>query len=108
DNRAHGIHGDDYETSLMLNFAPETVKMEHAHDFASSTPKARQTFKHLAPQSPHAYAWIAGDINPDGVAGEANLATAEKGAAAAAHQAKGFVELLADVRAMKLDDWLTG
>ncbi|MEL6435670.1 MAG: creatininase family protein [Pseudomonadota bacterium] len=108
DNRAHGIHGDDYETSLMLHFAPHTVEMDQAQDFTSSTPRARQTFKHLAPQSPHAYAWIAGDINADGVAGEAHLATAEKGAATAAHQARAFVDLLADVRAMRLEDWLTG
>ncbi|MEO1703510.1 MAG: creatininase family protein [Pseudomonadota bacterium] len=108
DNCTHGIHGDDYETSLMLHFAPETVKMEHAQNFASSTPRARQSFKHLAPQSPHAYAWIAGDIHPEGVAGEAHLATAEKGAAVASHQTKRFVELIADVRAMQLEEWLTG
>lgn len=108
DNRAYGIHGDDYETSLMLHFAPETVKMDKAQDFTSSTPRAQQTFTHLAPQSPHAFAWIAGDINPEGVAGEAHLATAEKGAATARHQASAFVELLADVRAAKLKDWLTG
>ena len=34
--RAHGIHGGDAETSLMLAFKPETVKMGDARDFVSS------------------------------------------------------------------------
>lgn len=107
-DQTYGIHGDDYETSLMLHFAPDTVQMDKAQNFESAVPKARQTFKHLAHQSPHAFAWIAGDLNPQGVVGESHLATAEKGRAAAAHQAKGFVELLADMRAAKLNEWLTG
>ena len=107
-NRTYGIHGDDYETSLMLHFVPNTVKMEQARDFESAVPKARAAFTHLAHQSPHAFAWIAGDLNPEGVVGEAHLATAEKGRLAATHQAQGFVELLADMRKARLADWLTG
>ncbi len=33
--RAHGIHGGDAETSLMLAFRPETVRMGEARDFVS-------------------------------------------------------------------------
>ncbi|MEM0899199.1 MAG: creatininase family protein [Pseudomonadota bacterium] len=107
-DQTYGIHGDDYETSMMLHFAPDLVHMDRAQNFESATPRARDTFKHLAHQSPHAFAWIAGDLNPEGVVGESHLATAEKGRATAAHQANGFVELLQDMRQAKLDDWLTG
>lgn len=107
-DQTYGIHGDDYETSLMLHFAPQLVDMQKAQNFESATPKARAAFKHLAHQSPHAFAWIAGDLNPQGVVGESHLATAQKGKAAAAHQAAGFVELLDDMRKARLADWLTG
>ncbi|MEL6921636.1 MAG: creatininase family protein [Pseudomonadota bacterium] len=107
-DRAYGIHGDDYETSVMLHLSPDVVQMDKVQNFTSAVPKARETFRHLAHQSPHAFAWIAGDLNPQGVVGESHLATAEKGAACVTYQTKGFVELLQDVRAAKLDEWLTG
>lgn len=80
--------------------------MKKAKDFASATTRAAKTFKHLRPQSPHAFAWLATDLNPEGVVGDASAATAAKGAATAAHQAAGFVELLEDVRKAKLADWI--
>lgn len=101
-----GIHGGDVETSLMLHFRPDLVVMDEARDFTSATSHADAAFALLKPQGTHAFAWIASDINPAGVAGDASIATAEKGRATAAHQAAGFVELLKDVRALRLDDWL--
>lgn len=101
-----GIHGGDYETSLMLAFTPQSVDMAKAEDFTSATTRARKTFKHLAPQSPHGFAWLAGDLNSAGVVGNAAAATAEKGQQAAEHQTNGFIELLEDVRSAKLQDWL--
>ena len=71
------------------------------------TAKAASTFKHLKPQSPHAFAWLAKDLNPAGVTGNAKAATAEKGRLTAAHQTAGFVELLQDVRKAKLADWIS-
>lgn len=101
-----GIHGGDVETSLMLHFRPDLVKMEEARYFRSATSRADETLALLKPQGTHAFAWIASDINPAGVAGDASIATARKGRATAAHQAAGFVDLLRDVRAARLDDWL--
>lgn len=106
--RQFGIHGGDVETSLMLHFRPETVDMELAQDFPSRVVDARAEFGHLAHTGTHAFAWIAGDLHPDGVVGEAAQATAEKGAETARHQAEGFVELLNDVRTARIADWLTG
>ena len=101
-----GIHGGDYETSLMLAFKPEAVDMDQARDFISAPAKARQTFKHLAPQSPHGFAWLAGDLNPEGVVGDASAASLEKGQLTAAHQTQGLLELLQEVEAAKLDEWI--
>jgi creatinine amidohydrolase len=88
-----GIHGGDYETSLMLHFAPETVDMAAARDFASSAETTP-----LPPTGPIGYGWISTDLNPDGVAGEAHLATAAKGRATAVWQAARAVELLRSIR----------
>lgn len=106
DEKRFGIHGGDIETSLMLHFWPDLVDMKKAKNFASATTKATKSFKHLRPQSPHAFAWLAEDLNPHGVVGNASAATAARGAATAAHQAAGFVELLNDVRKAKLADWI--
>jgi creatinine amidohydrolase len=102
-----GIHGGDVETSLMLHFWSDLVVMEEARDFASATTRVDAAFSLLKPQGTHAFAWIASDINPVGVAGDASIATAEKGKATAAHQAAGFIDLLKDVRAARLRDWLS-
>lgn len=88
-----GIHGGDIETSLMLHFAPKTVDMAAARDFASSAETSA-----LSPIGPVGYGWIASDLNKAGVVGEANLATAAKGKTTAEWQVSGFLKMLADVR----------
>ncbi|MCV0394828.1 MAG: creatininase family protein [Rhizobiaceae bacterium] len=102
-----GIHGGEVETSLMLHFRPDLVDMSRAEHFRSATERADGRFEFFKPQGQHGFAWIASDINPAGVAGNAAAATAEKGAATARHQAEGFVRLLKEVREAKLDEWIS-
>ena len=92
-----GIHGGDYETSVLLYFRPETVDMSKAEDFASVAQRDEQAYKYLRPTGSHSYAWIASDINPAGVAGEASKATAEKGRISAEGSVEAFIELLREV-----------
>jgi creatinine amidohydrolase len=92
-----GIHGGDYETSVLLHFRPETVDMSKAEDFASVAQRDEQAYKYLRPTGSHSYAWIASDINPAGVAGEASKATAEKGRISAEGSVAAFIELLREV-----------
>jgi creatinine amidohydrolase len=103
---AYGIHGGDVETSLMLHFRPELVTMEKAENFVSAVTRAEADFELLRHTGAHAFAWIASDLNPSGTVGEASKASAEKGMATAEHQAAGFLRLMSDVRAARLDDWL--
>jgi creatinine amidohydrolase len=102
----HGIHGGDVETSLMLHFRPDLVDMAKAENFISAVAKAEQEFELLRHTGTHAFAWIASDLNPHGVVGNASAATAEKGRLTAEHQADGFIRLLKDVRKAKLAEWL--
>ncbi len=100
----HGIHGGDSETSLVLHFRPELVDMSVAEDFASVAERDEENYRHLRPIGPLSYAWIASDINPAGVAGEASRATAEKGRASAETAVATFIELLREVERRPLPE----
>jgi creatinine amidohydrolase len=100
--RRHGIHGGEVETSLMLHFRPDLVDVAKARDFPSIARETEKTLRRLGPTGAHSFAWIASDLNPDGVVGDASAASPEKGRAIAEHQARGFVELIQDVRAVPL------
>lgn len=102
----HGIHGGDVEASLMLHFRPDLVDMAKAENFVSNVARAEKEFELLRQTGTHAFAWIASDLNPHGVVGNAAIATAEKGRLTAEFQADGFVRLLKDIRKARLADWL--
>lgn len=100
----YGIHGGDVETSLMLKFRPDLVRMEKAQNFRSHAETMREQSHYLQPLPPHSLAWIAHDLNPNGVVGDASAATAEKGEAICRHQAKGFIEMLLDLKTYALEN----
>jgi creatinine amidohydrolase len=106
--RTHGIHGGDVETSLMLAFRPAAVRMDEARDFVSLAETMEKQFPILRVTQPIGFGWMANDLNPNGAVGEADKASAEKGAAAADHIAERFVQLLRDVVAFDLDQLATG
>ncbi|OHV20013.1 creatininase family protein [Rhizobium sp. RMa-01] len=99
EEKAIGIHGGDIETSVMLALHPGKVDMAKAADFPSRQSEFAGRFKHLRAYGPHAFGWKMADLNPQGAAGNAAAATAEKGEALIAHAVKGLVELLEDVDA---------
>ncbi|OWV87167.1 creatininase [Rhizobium sp. N122] len=99
EEKAIGIHGGDIETSVMLALHPGKVDMAKAADFPSRQSEFAGRFKHLRAYGPHAFGWKMSDLNPQGAAGNAAAATAEKGEALIAHAVKGLVELLEDVDA---------
>jgi creatinine amidohydrolase len=94
---AHGIHAGDVETSLMLHFRPDLVRMEKAQNFVSCAQAMETEFTYLRPTGMQAFGWIAPDLNPHGAVGNASIASAEKGKATATHQVDGFIALLRDV-----------
>jgi creatinine amidohydrolase len=94
----YGIHGGDMETSVMLHLRPDLVRMERAKDFRSAQAAFAKEFKHLRAHGVHQFGWKAQDLNPEGVVGNASLATAEKGKAVVELQAARFIELLQDVQ----------
>jgi creatinine amidohydrolase len=97
DEKAFGIHGGDIETSVMLALAPATVTMAAAHDFPSKQEIFTRDFKHLRAYGPHAFGWRMRDLNSEGAAGNAAIASAEKGERLIAHSILGLSELIDDV-----------
>jgi creatinine amidohydrolase len=100
--RAHGIHGGEAETSLMLAFRPKTVRMSEAQNFVSAAIGIEQEFRQLRVTQPIGFGWMASDLHPLGTAGDASKATAEKGEACAKNGAEVFLDLLRDVLAFDL------
>ena len=98
----HGIHAGDIETSLMLEFRPDLVRMADAKNFISSAIAMEKEFKKLSADGTHAFGWIAQDLNAEGAVGDASKATAAKGKKTAEHQVDGFIALLRDMTAFSL------
>lgn len=104
---AFGVHGGQIETSLMLYLRPELVRMELAEDFASLQEELVRDHSHLRAYGNVQFGWLAEDLNPAGVVGNAAAATAEIGQAIAHHQAEGFARLCRELHAFA-PPWFTG
>jgi creatinine amidohydrolase len=97
-----GIHAGDIETSLMLHFRPDLVRMDKAGTFWPASREIATEFDVLRATGFSAFGWIAQDLQPSGAAGDASIGTAEKGKATAQFQAERFVALLGDVKQFEL------
>jgi creatinine amidohydrolase len=97
EERKHGIHGGDIETSLMLAAMPDAVRMEKALQATPATVAMAREFKWLGAYRPAGFAWMTQDLNATGAVGDATQASAAKGDAALAHGAQAFVELMREM-----------
>jgi creatinine amidohydrolase len=97
EERRHGIHGGDIETSLMLAGRRDTVRMDQAEAAIPTTVAMAQEFHWLGAFRPAGFGWMTQDLHASGTVGDASRATPEKGEAALAHGAQGFVELLREI-----------
>jgi creatinine amidohydrolase len=97
EEKRHGIHGGDIETSLMLAAQADTVRMEKAPNAKPATVAMAREFKWLGASRPAGFAWLTQDLHPSGAVGDATPASAAKGEAALDAGAKAFVELLEEV-----------
>ena len=75
----YGLHGGMLETSMMLAAAPDLVRRSAAVDFVSSAQAWEKRFAALEGEGATGLGWMAQDLNPAGVTGNAAAATAELG-----------------------------
>jgi len=93
----HGIHGGAVETSIMLARYAEHVRLDAVADFRPASIAMEEDFRWLSTQRPAPFAWQIQDLHESGAAGDATLASAQKGEKLLDHGARAFCELLEDV-----------
>jgi creatinine amidohydrolase len=76
-----GVHAGEIETSMMLALRPQSVVMEQARDFESSSRQRASQYPILGNGSSAKLGWQMQDYNAQGAAGNAAAATADKGRA---------------------------
>jgi creatinine amidohydrolase len=98
-----GLHGGLVETSLMRVLRPDLVRMELARNFRSRDEDIAEASGMLSAEGAGiGIGWLAEDLNPAGVTGDAAAATSELGGRILDHLGTGLARLLEDVAAL---DW---
>ncbi len=102
EEKTHGVHAGDIETSLMLSFRPDLVRLEETAEFVSESVAIESDFNWLRVGRPTGFGWMSQDLSETGAMGDASAATALKGEAYADYGATAFVELLQDIEGFDL------
>lgn len=102
----HGIHAGAVETALMQHLAPQLVLAQHAADFGLGLAPRAQTAPTLASLPYASVGWMAQDFHASGPVGDATRATPGIGAMVLEQAARAVAELVTDIAAADLDQWL--
>ena len=104
DELARGLHGGEVETSLLMHLRPELVRRDQLANFVGRP--QQHADRAFGPEEAVGYGWLAQDLHPAGVSGNAAAADAARGAALFIHLASRLDALLDDVAATPLGDLL--
>lgn len=99
----HGLHGGALETALMRHLAPHKVRLAHLDHPISRGQAMAEEGQLLGPEGEAAFAWLAEDLHPEGVVGNAHLGSAELGARLTDHYASRIARILEETRTMRLE-----
>ena len=97
-----GIHAGEMETSMMLHLAPQTVRMEHARHFHSTSQDRAARYSLLGNGKSAKLAWAMQDYHPAGAVGNAAAATPENGRAVVRAAAAQLAVLLQELHQLPL------
>ena len=97
-----GIHGGEIETSMMLHLAPETVHMEHARHWRSTSQDRAERHAILGNGKSAKMGWAMEDYHSAGAVGNAAAASADKGQAVVQAAGAALAQLLAELHALPL------
>jgi creatinine amidohydrolase len=92
-----GVNAGDVETSMMRALRPERVRMDAAQNFRSSSQDRAERFEILGNGRSAKLGWQMQDYNPHGAAGNARLATVEKGQALREAAGRALAQLLVEM-----------
>ena len=99
----HGLHGGAVETAIMMYLRPDLVHTSRAIRAHSLGEDMEETLHRVGPEGSASFSWLAGDLNPDGVVGDATLADSDLGERLVAHYGSVLAEIIEDTRAFPLD-----
>ncbi len=97
-----GVHAGEIETSIMLSLRPQDVLMQQARDFKSSSQQRAARYPILGNGSSAKLGWQMQDYNPEGAAGNAAAASADKGHAVVAAAGRQLALLLQELSRLPL------
>lgn len=100
----HGLHGGALETALMLHLRPDLVRTEAIGAARSLGADLEGALRRAAPGNDAAsIAWLAGDLHPSGVTGDASLADAALGQTLLDGYAEALADVIRDAREFPLE-----
>jgi creatinine amidohydrolase len=102
DELAHGIHGGEVETSLMLHLCPQAVRRDALTAFDGLPARWAADGRALGVEKPLGVGWMAQDLHPQGVCGRADRADAKRGAALLEHWVGMLGRVVAELAATPL------
>ena len=92
----------DLETAAMLHLRPDLVDMTKAANFVPRSRSVAETNQVLRLVGMVGAGWMASDLNPEGVAGDAAAADAATGKAIIDHAVARYAIMLDEVAAMSI------
>ena len=99
----YGLHGGAVETAMMRHLRPDLVRLDAVRRFPSLDEELSGTLQQVSAEGGASFAWLAGDLNRQGVAGDATLGTARLGADLVAHYGQVLADVMQDARRFPLD-----
>lgn len=98
----YGIHAGAMETAVMQHLHPEQVRNERVQHFVSTSQWRSENTTLLGDGRSCKLGWAMQDYNPQGAAGDATQANAEKGEALVAAAGASLATLLSEISTLPL------
>jgi len=92
----HGLHGGALETAMMMHLRPDLVRVDAVADFVSLGAELEASLRRLGPEGQASFCWLASDLNPAGVVGDATLASPAMGERLVEHYGRVLAEVILD------------
>lgn len=104
DERKHGIHAGEVETSVMRYLHPDLVDMSLAEDFVPLSKQLVEEYDMLMTEGGAVgFGWQAQDIHPSGACGNAALADVERGRISVERAADRLIKLIGEIASYPLE-----
>ena len=99
----HGLHAGAVETAMMMHLRPGLVRDDALPPGRSLGEELEGTLTRLGPEGVASFAWLVGDLNAEGVVGDARRADPAMGALLVSHFGTVLAEVIMDALAFPLD-----